>query len=110
MSDQDLIIKLTQLEERKKALKAEITQMEDAVQTSFEYAREDLSGMTSPAWWVRKYPLQAVGMAVVFGFLAARGGRGRGSLSFAGALISELKAVAARKAVQAFVETIDKKG
>jgi hypothetical protein len=110
MSDQDILVKLNQLEARKKALKAEIEVMEQSVQSSFEVMQDDISGLTSPMWWIQKYPLHAVGLAVAFGFFAARGGRGRGGASFAANILSELKAVAARKAVNALVQTIDKKG
>lgn len=110
MSDQDLLAKLNQLEARKQALQAEITGLEQSVQTSFEGVRQDIEGMTSPTWWIRSYPLHAVGIALAFGFFAARGGRGRGSATFAANILSELKSVAARKAVNALVQTIDKKG
>jgi hypothetical protein len=110
MSDQDLLVKLNQLEARKQALKAEIDGLEQSVQTSFEGMREDIEGLTSPTWWIRSYPLHAVGLALAFGFFAAKGGRGRGSATFAANILSELKAVAARKAVNALVQTIDKKG
>lgn len=110
MSEKDLLQKLSQLEARKAALNAEIQQMEQSVQESFIDVKDDLAGRVSPTWWIRTYPLHAVGIALAFGYFAARGGRGRGGATFAANLMSELKAVAARKAVNAFVQTIDKKG
>ena len=110
MSDQDILVKLNQLEARKKALKTEIDVMEKSVQLSFDGMKDDIEGLASPVWWIRKYPMHAVGLAVAFGFFAARGGRGRSSATFAANILSELKAVAARKAVSALVQTIDKKG
>lgn len=110
MSEKDVLLKLSQLEARKAALQAEIDAMEQSVQESFTDVKEDLAGRVSPTWWIRQYPLQAVGVALAFGFFAARGGRGRSSASFAANVFSELKAVAARKAVSALVQTIDKKG
>lgn len=102
--------RIRELEARKAALKDEIRQLEDGVTRSVQEARDDLAGRVSPVWWIRRYPLQAVGVAIAFGFMAARGGGARRGGSFAGAMLSELKAVAARKAVQHLVESIDKKG
>lgn len=110
MSDQDILVRLNQLEKRKQALKAEIRQMEQSVQSSFDEVRDDIEGFVSPTWWVRKYPLHTLGIAFAFGFFAARGGKGRASMTFAANVISELKVVAARKAVNALVQAIDKKG
>ena len=110
MSEKDLLQKLSQLEARKAALNAEIQEMEHSVQASFNEVKVDLAGRVSPTWWIRTYPLHAVGIALAFGFFAARGGRGRGSATIAANLLSELKAVAARKALNALVQTIDKKG
>ncbi len=110
MSEKDLLQKLSQLEARKAALNAEIQEMEHSVQASFNEVKVDLAGRVSPTWWIRTFPLHAVGIALAFGFFAARGGRGRGSATIAANLLSELKAVAARKAVNALVQTIDKKG
>lgn len=102
--------RILELEARKAALKAEIRELEAGVATSVQEARNDLAGRVSPVWWIRKYPLQAVGVALAFGFMAATGGGSRRGGSFAAAMLRELKAVAARKAVQHLVESIDKKG
>lgn len=102
--------RIRELEARKAALKADLNRLEQDVAVSVRDARDDLAGRVSPVWWIRRYPLQAVGVALAFGFMAATGGRSRRGGSFAGAMLSELKAVAARKAVQHLVESIDKKG
>lgn len=110
MSDQDILVKLNQLEARKAVLKAEIDVMEISIQSSFEDIHEDITEWTSPTLWIRNYPLHAVGIALAFGFFAARGGRGRGRATFAANIMSELKSIAAKKVVNALVQTIDKKG
>lgn len=100
---------LKALDARRQALKQELARLEYEVETSLTDMKDDLAGRVSPVWWIRRYPLQAVGAALALGFLAAAAG-GRRYGSFAGAVVSELKATAARKAVQALVEAIDKKG
>jgi hypothetical protein len=102
--------RIRELEARKAALKAELNRLETDVAVSVRDARDDLAGRVSPVWWIRRYPLQAVGVALAFGFMAASGGGNRRGGSLAAALMSELKSVAARKAVQHLVESIDKKG
>ncbi len=110
MSEQDMINRISDLEARKQALRDELIRMENHVNDTFEDVKDDVTARVSPMYWIKKYPLQAITIAAAFGYMAATGGRTRGQSSFFANLFSELKVVAARKAVQAIVESIDKKG
>lgn len=110
MSEQDMMKRISDLEARKKALRDELTRMETHVNATFEDVKEDVAARVSPMYWIKTYPLHAVAIAAALGFMAATGGRTRSRSSFLATLFSELKVVAARKAVQAIVKSIDKKG
>lgn len=67
---------LADIQARKKALEAEITQLKTHVGDSFGHIKTDFKTKSSPVFWVKKNPLLSVAVAVGIGFILAKGNRG----------------------------------
>jgi hypothetical protein len=97
--------KIDRLEEKKKELKAELENIQKELDQSIDGVRSDVSSKLDPAEFIKKHPLEVVGVSVVVGFLAGHSGKkSRGSSAssdsgFSSALWYELKKLATRKAI-----------
>lgn len=95
---------------RKEKLESELQHIHSQLESTLEEIRDDVTARISPLYWIKKYPLRGVGLALVAGFVLARWGKGSAKTdSFGGLLASELKRVATQKAVGFMVNTIEKK-
>lgn len=108
--------KMTSLEERKKQLEAELNQIQVNLEKTIGDFKEDVQKKTSPAFWIRKYPLGALSAAFVFGFLIAGGKKkqtdGSRQISYSepgvGGMISgELKRALVQRATHFLMDKVD---
>ncbi|HAC15461.1 MAG TPA: hypothetical protein DCE78_05880 [Bacteroidetes bacterium] len=97
------------LETRRLELQNELRQIEDSLEQNFESFQEDVNDRMRLSFWVKKYPLQTVGLAVTLGFLVGSKDNANsiaGTTVLAG-VIATLKTVAARKIVEQVVKIIE---
>ncbi|MCH8524314.1 MAG: hypothetical protein LAT52_07170 [Balneolales bacterium] len=98
-----------ELEERKKALKAELDKLESGLTDNFSEIQSNVSDTVDPRHWVQKHPLKVVAVAVLLGFVA--GNRENpsvaGKVTMVGSVVAALKAYAARKAVDQIVHFVE---
>lgn len=97
---------IDRLEAKKKELKAELENIQQELDRSIDGVRSDVSSSLDPVEFVKKHPLEVVGVSVVIGFLAGHSGKGkhiRGSSDSDDGLSStlwyELKRLATKKAI-----------
>ena len=57
------------LQEKKNELEAELSSIQHELDDSLDRVKDDVSASLSPSEHIRKHPLPAVGVAVLFGFL-----------------------------------------
>ena len=57
------------LQQKKKELEAELSSIQHELDDSLDRVRDEVSSSLSPSEHIRKHPLPAVGVAVLFGFL-----------------------------------------
>lgn len=73
--------------QRKKALEEELNAIENKLGSSVETFRSDIQGRLSqlrPAYWVRKFPVYSLSLAVFAGYLLAPSSKSKTSKSKAG--------------------------
>lgn len=109
---------LRDLEARKQALRVELRELEVHIDDNITQIQQDVSGRTQPRWWIRRYPLQTLGIAIATGLLLgyresnAQPGTPSGSFSsvptFTGSVVAALKSYAARRAVDHIVGMVEK--
>jgi hypothetical protein len=104
-----------ELEDRKRALRAELDKLELDVGSSIQDIQDDVTDRINPRRWIEKHPLKALGVAVLIGFVAGnRDNVSRtGKITMTASVIAALKAYAARKAadqIVGFVEGIAREG
>ena len=68
---------MKELKVRKKALKKELEQIQDEIESSLSEVRHSVADRTRIRYWVDKYPLHLVGSALLTGLLLARRGSKR---------------------------------
>ncbi|AXJ00526.1 hypothetical protein CYPRO_1269 [Cyclonatronum proteinivorum] len=73
-----------EIQDKKKALEAELKALENRLGSSFEQIKDEVEGKVertrnsvSPAWWVRKHPGYVLVAAAVLGFIVAPRSRKR---------------------------------
>jgi hypothetical protein len=98
-----------QLEERKRALRAELDKLEQDVGSSIQDIQEDVTDRIDPRRWIQRHPLKALGVAVLLGFVAGnRDNVSRaGKITMTASVVAALKAYAARKAADQIVGFIE---
>lgn len=95
--------KIDELKKKKHELEEELKNIQGEIDTSIDQVREDVSTSLNPRNVIRKYPLPLVGASALLGFLIGhknkvhRTSSGDGNIS--GALLTELKRLATRKAI-----------
>lgn len=100
------------LKEKKKELQAELRKIQDELDDSLDEVREDVTHSLRPTEIIKKYPLPSVGISLLVGFLVShnRSSSGRSAGSNDGVislLISELKKIATKKALNIATEYIE---
>lgn len=104
---------IKELKARKKALKHEMKEIQREIESSLDKVRHGVIERAKVRFWVDKYPLYMVGSALMTGFLIARktgAGRSAGFLSrgiFTGLLTSEIKRMAAQRAIRFIFKRIE---
>jgi uncharacterized protein YpuA (DUF1002 family) len=96
--------KVDELEKKKQELEEELNKIQGELDSSIDRVREDVSSSLNPKNIIRKHPLPMVGASALLGFLLGHKKRSSTSISdkgrdFSGALLSELKRLATRKAI-----------
>lgn len=99
--------KIDELENKKQQLQSELHELQDELDNSLDRMRDDVSNSLNPKSIIRKYPLPIVGASALLGYLLGNKGKSNSEPSsdeestgeFRGALLSELKRLATRKAV-----------
>ncbi len=96
--------KIDELEKKKQELEGELNKIQGELDNSIDQVREDVSSSLSPKNIIRKHPLPIVGASALIGFLLGHKRRSSTTSTdkggdFSGALLSELKRLATRKAI-----------
>ena len=104
--------KVDELEKKKQELEEELNKIQGELDNSIDQVREDVSSSLSPKNIIRKHPLPIVGASALIGFLLGHKGRSSSSLSekggdFSRALLSELKRLATRKAINLAADYVE---
>lgn len=60
---------MTELEERKKRIEAELEQLQDDLDDSVDNVKNEIVSKTNPVYWIREYPLESVAFSAAVGFL-----------------------------------------
>jgi hypothetical protein len=100
---------------RKKKLETELQVIQSQLEDTIEDIRDDVSEKINPLYWIKKFPLRAVGVAVAVGFLLAKIGKPGGNNSspdrekFSSLFASELKKIGAQKAASYGVNALEKR-
>lgn len=107
--------KIDRLEEKKKELKSELENIQQELDRSFDGVRTEVSSRLDPVEFVKKHPLEVVGVSVVIGFVAGHSGKDSKSKEssssedgISSALWYELKKLATRKAISFATEYAEK--
>jgi len=95
---------LDELEKKKQELEEELRQIQGELDDSIDRVRNDVSTKLDPKAIIKKHPLPIVGAAALAGFFLGHSGKSSHKKSsskreFSGALLSELKKLATRKAI-----------
>lgn len=92
--------KLDKLEEKKKALEQELENIQEELDHSFDKVRDDVSDSLAPSEVIKRYPLPAVGISVLVGFLASHQSKSGSSGHEAGSLLfSEIRRLLTKKGI-----------
>lgn len=96
--------KVDELEKKKQELEEELNKIQGELDNSIDQVREDVSSSLSPKNIIRNHPLPIVGASALLGFLLGHKRKSSTVSSekggdFSGALLSELKRLATRKAI-----------
>ncbi len=107
MADNDI----DELQKKKQELEQQLEQIQDELDGSLDRVREDVSTNLDPKTIIRNHPLPIVGASVLIGFFVGHKGRstdGRSSAGeLSGALLTELKKLATRKAISFATDYIE---
>lgn len=101
---------IDKLEQKKKELKAELENIQNELDESIDGVRSDVSSRLDPAEFIKKHPIEVVGVSIVIGFLAAHSGKDSASsgTGFSSALWYELKKLVTKKAISFATEYAEK--
>ncbi|PAU92777.1 hypothetical protein CK503_14900 [Aliifodinibius salipaludis] len=105
--------KVDELEKKKQELEEELNNIQGELDNSIDRVREDVSNSLDPKNIIRKHPLPIVGASALLGFLLGHKNRKSSTSStekvgeFSGALLSELKRLATRKAINFATEYVE---
>lgn len=95
--------KIDELEKKKQELEEELNKIQGELDNSIDRVREDVSSSLDPQNIIRKYPLPLVGASALLGFLIGHKNKSKsrksGDNNLSGALFSELRRLATRKAI-----------
>lgn len=105
--------KVDELEKKKQQLEEELNNIQGELDNSIDQVREDVSSSLNPKNIIRKHPLPIVGASALVGFLLGHKRNPSTSSSdkgrdFSGALLSELKRLATRKAINFATDYVEK--
>lgn len=107
--------KVDELKNKKKKLEDELNKIQSELDDSIDQVREDVSSSLNPKNMIKKHPLSVVGASALIGFLLGHKNKRSSTSSsdqggdFSGALMSEIKRLATRKAINfatAYVENL----
>ena len=103
--------KVDELKKKKQELENELNKIQGDLDNSIDKVREDVSSNLNPKNFIRKYPLPIVGGSALLGFLLGhknkRSSSDKGN-DFSGALLSELKRLATRKAINFATDYVER--
>lgn len=104
--------KLDDIEQRKKQLEAELQEIQQELDTSFDEVRLDVTSRLKPRNLIKKYPLQSVGISALLGFLIGKKpssskNSSKSSESLSTVVLKELKGMATKKAVNFLFDYLD---
>ncbi len=105
--------KIDRLEEKKKELKAELENIQNELDESFDGVRSDVSSKLDPVEFIKKHPLEVVGASVLLGFLAGHSGKRKSRSDssddgISSTLMYELKRLATKKAISFATDYFEK--
>lgn len=111
---------LKELEQRKKRIEAELHQIQYDVDSSVDSMKERLLSTLLPVKAIQKKPFKAIGIAIIAGFALGLPKVGKfrvrrkeksknsgGNPGVTSLMLEEFKRIAARRAVQLFMDTVD---
>ncbi|MEL7834237.1 hypothetical protein [Fodinibius sp. Rm-B-1B1-1] len=107
--------KVDELEKKKQELEKELNKIQGELDDSIDRVKEDVSSNLDPKNIIRKYPLPIVGGSALLGFLLGHKNKNSSTSSdsgtgndFSGALLSELKRLATRKAINFATDYVER--
>lgn len=107
--------KIDKLEEKKQELKAELENIQNELDESFDGVRSDVSSKLDPVEFIKKHPIEVVGASILVGFLAGHSGkesadshRSSTEDGISSTLLYELKRLATKKALSFASEYVEK--
>ncbi len=109
---------LDEMKAKKKELEAELNRLQNELDNTLDEVRSDVSHKLKPTEIIKNYPIPAVGLSLLIGFLAGHKPRkssgsvtsadgNQGDEGFTSLLLTELKRLATRKAVTAATDYLD---
>lgn len=110
--------KLSEIEQKKKALEQELADIQSGLDRSIDDVREGVSSNLDPKNIIKKYPIPIVGASVVVGFLLGRNRKSPSKISSGSAestrasdsrIAKELKRVLAKKGLNLLLDYLDQK-
>lgn len=104
---------MDKLEQKKQELEEELKKIQHELDDSFDQVRTDVSSKLHPVEFVKNYPLPAVGLSVLIGFLAGNKNIKKmpsdsSGQAFHTLLWSELKKIVTKKAVSLATDYTEK--
>lgn len=101
---------ISRLEKKKAEIQKELETLQDDLGHSLDDIRTGVSSRLELAYWIKKYPLEALAAAIVGGFWLGIDPKSKIAQSTQINVVwDELKSFLTKKAVQKLINTIDKK-
>lgn len=101
---------ISRLEKKKQEIQKELEVLQDDLEHSLDDIRTGVSSRLEVSYWIKKYPLESLGIAILGGFWFGIDPKSRiGQSTQVNFVWDELKSLLAKKAVQKIVKALEEK-
>lgn len=101
---------ISKLEKKKEEIQKELETLQDDLGHSLDDIRTGVSSRLEVAYWIKKYPLESVAMAILGGFWLGIDPKSKiAQTTQINVIWDELKAFLTKKAVQKLINKLDEK-